>query len=73
MGSITILDVLYVMGIVDVLAKLKTADSILEKESTKQEEGRKKKKNLLKRLKRLLLILKKHLKHRLMRRPQLGL
>lgn len=44
LGSITILDVLYVMGIVDVLAKLKTADSSLEKESTEQEEGRKKKK-----------------------------
>jgi len=58
LGNVLVQDDLNVEEIIDVLAKLKTIDSSLEKGSIENGEG--KKKSLLRRLKRLLLMLRMH-------------
>ena len=57
-GNVLVQDDLNVAATIDVLAKLKTIDSSLEKGSIENGEG--KKKSLLRRLKRLLLMLRMH-------------
>lgn len=58
LGNVLVQDDLNVEEIIDVLAKLKTIDSSLEKGSIENGEG--KKKSFLRRLKRLLLMLRMH-------------
>lgn len=58
LGNVLVQDDLNVEEIIDVLAKLKTIDSSLEKGSIENGEG--KKKSLLRKLKRLLLMLRMH-------------